>query len=46
MRKNCKKNQEKFRTEKVIKIKSDKLHVKLKGYDNWYNSWIDKKDIV
>ena len=30
--------QETFRTEKVIKRKSDKLYVKLKGYDNSFNS--------
>ena len=39
-------NQQKFRIEKVIKRKGDKLHVKWKGYDNSFNSWIDKKDIV
>ena len=47
VRKNCKKqNQKKFRIEKVIKRKSDKLFVKWEGYDNLFNSWIDKKDIV
>ena len=39
-------NQEKFRIEKVIKRKGDELYVKRKGYDNSFNSWIDKKDIV
>ena len=39
-------NQEKFRIEKVIKRKGDKLYVKWKGYNNSFNSWIDKKDIV
>ena len=39
-------NQEKFRIEKVIKKKGDKLHVKWKGYDNLCNSWIDKKDPI
>ena len=39
-------NQQKFRIEKVIKKKSDKLYVKWKGYNNSFNSWIDKKDIV
>ena len=34
------------RMEKVIKKKGDKLYVKWKGYDNSFNSWIDKKDIV
>ena len=38
--------QNKFRLEKVIKRKGDKLYVKWKGYDNSFNSWIDKKDIV
>ena len=39
-------NQQKFRIEKVIKKKGDKLYVKWKGYDNSFNSWIDKKDLV
>ena len=39
-------NQTEFRTEKVIKGKGDKLYVKLKVYDNSFDSWIDKKDIV
>ena len=26
--------------------KNSKLYVKWKGYDNSFNSWIDKKDIV
>ena len=38
--------QHEFRIEKVIKKKGDKLYVKWKGYDNSFNSWIDKKDIV
>ena len=38
--------QNEFRIEKVIKRKGDKLYVKWKGYDNSFNSWIDKKDIV
>ena len=41
-----KKNQEEFRIEKVIKRNGDKLYVKSKGYNNSFNSWIDKKDIV
>ena len=46
-KKNCKKpNQIDFRVEKVIKRKGDKLCVKWKDYDNSFNSWIDKKDIV
>ena len=39
-------NQQKFRIEKVLKKRGDKLYVKWKGYDNSFNSWIDKKDIV
>ena len=39
-------NQEEFRIEKVIRRKGDKLYVKWKGYDNSFNSWIDKKDII
>ena len=39
-------NQEEFRIEKVIKRKGDKLYVKWTGYDNSFNSWIDKKDLV
>ena len=38
--------QNEFRIEKVIKKKGDKLYVKWKSYDNSFNSWIDKKDIV
>ena len=36
-------DQKKFRIEKVIKKKGNKLHVKWKGYDNSCNNWIDKK---
>ena len=39
-------NQEEFRIEKVIKRKGDKMYVKRKGYDNSFNSWIDKKYII
>ena len=35
-------DQKEFRVEKVIKRKGDKL----KGYDNSFNNWIDKKDII
>ena len=38
-------NQTKFRTEKVIKIKLGKLYIKWNRYDNFFNSWIDKKYI-
>ena len=36
-------SQEKFKIEKVLKRKGDKLYVKCKGYDNRFDSWIDKK---
>ena len=39
-------NQKQFRTEKVIEKNGDKLYAKWKGYDNLFNKWIDKKDIV
>ena len=39
-------NEKVFRDEKVIKRKGDKLYVKWKDYDNYFNSWIDTKDIV
>ena len=39
-------NQKEFRIEKILKRKDDKLYVKWKGYDNSFNSWINKKDIV
>ena len=39
-------NQTEFRVEKVIKRKGDKLHVKWKDFDNSFNSWIDKKNVV
>ena len=39
-------NQKKFRIEKIIKRKGDKLYVKWKGYDSCLNGWIDEKDLV
>ena len=38
-------NQKEFRIEKVIKRKGNKLYVKWKGYNNSFNSWIDKEDL-
>ena len=47
MKKNCKilikKNLEQ---KKYLRKKGDKLYVKWKGYNNSFNSWIDKKDLV
>ena len=39
-------NQKEFRIEKVRRKKGNKLYVKWKGYDNSFNSWIDKKDLA
>ena len=39
-------NKKQLRIEKVIKRKGDKLYVKWKGYNNLFDSWIDKKDLV
>ena len=38
-------NQQTFRIEKGVKRKGNKLYVNWKGYDNSFNSWIDKKDV-
>ena len=32
--------------KKVLWRENDELHVKWEGYDNSFNSWIDKKDIA
>ena len=39
-------NQEELRIEKVIKRKGNKIYVKWKGYNNSFNSWIDKESLV
>ena len=39
-------NQEEFRIEKVIRQKGDKIYVEWKGYNNSFNSWIDKASLV
>ena len=39
-------SQKKIKIEKVLKRTGDKLYVKWKGYDNSFNSWIDKKDLI
>ena len=39
-------SQEKFRIEKIMKRKGDKLYIKWNGYDNSFNSWINEKDLV
>ena len=37
---------DKFRAEKVIQRKGDKLYFKWKGSNNSFSSWIEKKGIV
>ena len=39
-------NQKEFRIEKIIKQKGYKLYDKWKEYDNSFNSWINKNDII
>ena len=43
-KKKKKKIQKDIRVEIDIKRKIDKLYLTWKGYDNSFNSWIDKKD--
>ena len=38
-------NQKEFRIKKVMK-KGDKLYFKSKGYDSFFNSWIDKNFMI
>ena len=35
-----------FRIKKVLKREGDKFYVKWEGYDNRFNSWINKKDLI
>ena len=46
MKKNCKKLVKKNSDQKNQLKKGDKLYLKWKGYDNSFNSWIDKKDLI
>ena len=39
-------NQKEFSIEKLLKRKDDKLYVKWKRYDNSFNSWVNKKDLL
>ena len=38
-------NKKELRIEKIFKRKGDKLYVKRKGYDNRFNSWINKREL-
>ena len=46
MKKNCKKLVKKNLEQKKCLEQGDKMYVKWKGYDNGFNSWIDKKDLI
>ena len=47
MKKNCEKLVKKnLEQKKILKRKCDKLCVTWKGYDNSFDSWINKKDLV
>ena len=39
-------NQKEFKIENIIKRISDTLYVKWRGYNNSFNSWINKKDLL
>ena len=39
-------NQRKFRIEKVIRKKGNKLYLKWTDYDNTFNNWIDMNDVL
>ena len=39
-------SQEKFRIEKVLKRKGEKLYIRWKGYNNSFNGCINKKDLI
>ena len=32
--------------EKILKTKNNKIYVKWRGYDNSFNSWIDKNNVT
>ena len=39
-------NKKEFRIEKVINKNGNKLYVKWKSYNNSFNNWIDKNDVI
>ena len=39
-------NQKEFKIENIIKRKGDTLYIKWRGYNNSFNSWINKKDLL
>ena len=46
MKKNCKKLIIKNLEQRKYLKKGDKFYFKWKGYDNSFNNWINKKDIL
>ena len=47
MKNNCKKLIKKnLELKKILKTKGNKSYVKWKEYNNSFNSWIDKKDLI
>ena len=47
LRKQTSKNKsDRFRVQRVMKKKGDELYVKRKGYDDLFNSWVNKKYII
>ena len=45
MKKNCKK-QIKKNLKNKNKLRKKKLYFKWEGFDNSFNTWIDKKDVI
>ena len=35
-----------LKLKKILKTKGNKLYVKWKGYNNSFNGWIDKKNLI
>ena len=46
MNKNCKKHNDLYIIEKILKTNKDKVYVKFEGYSNDSNQWVNKSDIT
>ena len=48
MNKNCKKTKQDdlYTIEKILKTNKDRILVKWRGYDNSFNSWINKNNVT
>ena len=46
MKNSCRRKIKQSLEFRVINRKGDKLYVKYTGYDDKFNSWIDKKDVA